>query len=333
MVLEYMGREIPEWANVTVAPCGKDLGFYIGPAAGTRLWEEPTRKWTARAEAIACSRLAPSLGVPTYNQRALTTKSYVTQLAPPPKALFKVEKSLNQRVMHFSNNTVPVPFLFRGGKIGLPQFSSLKVLSYAARFRTARYTLTTVDENQALWKAAMDEHASLRMLSGEVLMLKHWDAPPLIDNVCEARLGFPHIVESLPQLAQTQLNTTTERTPARNCSPAWSGKRRISPQAVASKVLLSVLYPVSFAEQFARRLALWCSPLSQTPKETLAECIRCSLGYVSVCPKSVVVSVCKVWCDGVPTNFRMHKEKRKCIWGCDEMGSDRLLHYICCPKL
>ena len=104
--------------------------------------------------------------------------------------------------MHFSNNTVPVSFLYRGAEVGLPRFHSLKVLSHAARFRAAAFTLTTVDSNAALWSADKAEHSSLRMLSGDAACLRHWDSPPLIDLVCEARQGFPHLVENLPALVR-----------------------------------------------------------------------------------------------------------------------------------
>ena len=250
---------------------------------------------------------------------ALSTLSYIAQLVPPTARMLKTEKSLNQKIMHISNNTFPQAFLYRGKEIGLPQYTSLKVLSHSARYRTACKTLRTGTQNKAAWELAKSEYAHLSIAAGLASALPHWDSPPLIDLVTEACKGFVNKFEGLKQDVQDAVR-------------AHEGSRaRSSIQKVVSEYLLPQFFPVTFAAECVRRLLLWLPADHRARRVQLQPLVEDALGTISMLPKSVVVSVVKVWCNGLPTNFRLHKENRACIWCRLKDCHDRLSHVCHCP--
>ena len=124
----------------------------------------PTQKYTARSRAIAAARLALSLGIPTYNSKAVSTLGYIAQLLPPPQSLRKTEKSMTQRVLHLSNNVFPAALRHNCKDLGLPQCQSISVLAFGARRRAAATTLSTTHTCAALLNAAFEEFGPLSSL-------------------------------------------------------------------------------------------------------------------------------------------------------------------------
>ena len=137
--------------------------------------------------------------------------------------------------------------------------------------------------------AAKSEHGTLAMLGGSPNPA-HWDSRPIIDNVVEAKAGFPGMFDGLLQAVEQHLLATK-----------GAGKRAC-PQAIAYLSIVPKLFPVSFPKECARRVLLWAPLEASSDREFLPA--RCASMIATLCmyPKSVVLSVVKVWCNGVPTN-------------------------------
>ena len=153
-------------------------------------WSGPYNKWVHRANAIGAAGLAPSLGALAYNARAFSVLQYIGQLLPPPPYMIRKEKSLIQRVLHVSNNTFPKCFPFLAKEYGLSQFSSLQANSFAARFRAASRTITSLESNRRALGEARACFGNLAMLGQLAHSLPWWDSPPIVDMVHQAAQGF-----------------------------------------------------------------------------------------------------------------------------------------------
>jgi len=318
LVKQYVEQHVPEWTGVEIGTQGKYLGFRVGPAAGAKVWSAAQGKWISRSLAIAAAKVAPSLGVAAYNQRSLPCLGYIAQIVPPTKAMLRLEKSLNQKVFHVLNNTFPKSFLYRGKSFGMPQFDSLKVLSWSARFRTATKTLRNVSRNLADWTAAVQADGSLGMTAGLRDRLPHWDSCPLILLVDEARKGFETQFPGLASEVKAGLTKDDRST------------KRLGPQKLAAQHILPRLYPLSIAEECSRRLALWLPDDHPAKKQNLTTRVSGSIGLMRGLPKMVVINILKIWCNGLVTYYRLHKPRRPCILCKDPESTDRLSHIIDC---
>ena len=84
-IVRWLKKNIPEWTNFKVAPYAKLLGFYLGPSAGSKMWEGPFKKYENRILAIKNGQASLALNAFTYNTRVVPVTSYVAQLVPLPK--------------------------------------------------------------------------------------------------------------------------------------------------------------------------------------------------------------------------------------------------------
>jgi len=329
---EHIKQVAPNWENVTIAASGKYLGFQVGPKAALCMWQAAQGKWSSRALAIAAGKLAPSLGVTAYNQRAITTLGYIAQLVPPDSRLLRQEKSLNQRVYHISNHVLPKAFLYRGKEINMPQFVSLQALSYSARYRTATKTLSPddINRNVVAWQGARSEHASLAMLANVSDRMSHWDSSPLIDLVQQARQDLGGLFPGLGLHVDARIHSFRADAGTIECIRR-PGASQPSRQKIAYSYILPRLFPFTVADEIERRLLLWLPsdhPLRSCP---LRERIDRNLAALKAMPKTVIVSVvAKVWLNGLPTNFRLHRPSRPCPFCRRPTSPDRLSHIVHC---
>ena len=139
-ISRWIRRNIPEWTNFKVAPCAKLLGFYIGPEAGSKMWEGPLNKYENRILAIKNGQASLVLNAVTYNSRVVHVTGYVAQLIPLPN-------SFNERFGMLSAlrcpNCMRHSEIFEIHKFGGPKLRSISVSCTAALTRTAFKTVTT----------------------------------------------------------------------------------------------------------------------------------------------------------------------------------------------
>ncbi len=67
-IKEWLLKNIWDWRDFNVLPCGTYLGFLMGPAAGTPQWDKTLAKYALGAKAVFIGRQVASkrfhLGVP-----------------------------------------------------------------------------------------------------------------------------------------------------------------------------------------------------------------------------------------------------------------------------
>ena len=76
---------------------------------------------------------------------------------------------------------------------------------------------------------------------------------------------------------------------------------------------------------------MWAS-LPDMLRTNVTNAIRETVENLKQFPKHVVVSIIvRVYCNDLPTSFRMHSKKRSCIWCGADGHTDRLTHIVVCP--
>ena len=203
--------------------------------------------------------------------------------------------------------------MFRNKEVKLPQPHSIKVLSYAARFRTASETCT-------VWRTQKEELDSARGRYGPLSwLIRHepnmpgWQLKPAADLLADASHEFG---SDLGPFKAEVSNICKEK--------------NIHAQKATSLVLLPRLYPINIPAELARRLMLWFSDTA--PPWDLAASIAQTLAVSQKMKPSITLSFVKVLCNGIPTSFRTHSAPvRRCLFGC--VAQDRISHYIFCPVL
>ena len=244
-IRNHLRAHLPDWAEFNIDDAAKYLGFHLGPGSAAPMWKAPHDKFSKRAYQIAGSKLAPSLSIQQYNQRAMSVLQYIAQIYPIDPAILKNERHYLQKQVHVLNYTFPINLMLRFGEvIGATQPISMRALSYAARFRAARITAGSWREWKTVLDTVRDDHAPLGWLSGEAHSNPWWTTPPVADLMHEAFHGFPNEVSGLA-----------------NClidAPAVAVKKKL--QGRIMPLILAELYPIDPVQLLLSRLALWLPP-------------------------------------------------------------------------
>ena len=202
---------------------------------------------------------------------------------------------------------------FRLKEIGMPQTSSLKVLSYAARYQAAVRTITVWQENLVRLNQARNENAPCGWLAGDVHSNSWWDTPPAVDYINEASKAFDNKFGDLGKETRNIMRKDKTR----------------GLQSAAASCIHKQLFQTDFASEVKRRLLLWmpcieCHQLEERIRETIEDTRHSKPVFMS--------AIMMTWLNGWTTSFRAHSHKRNCIFGCGD-ANDRLLHYVDCPLL
>ena len=326
----FLGEHIPDWAKFAIEPRGEYLGFFIGTNIKNYVWTKAEGKWDKRSREIAAAKVAPSLGVPLYNTRAITTLGYVAQIHPPPASLLKAERSAVQRVFHFLNNTLPANLYYRLQTIGAPQPASIQALSYAARYRAAVKTITVWRQRKVELDAIRDEHAPFGWLHQRAIRSNPWwDTWPVVDLISQAAEGFGGRFGDLATLDKTTARVAGVSQATGKLVVPHSGAKRLGLQAEAHRIILPRLFSDSFPDEAIRRLLMWFPDLASCP--TLVSDVTRTFKTIRKYKPFFVIGLVRTWFNGWITSYRVHTHKKNCIFGC--LAEDRLLHYVECVPM
>ena len=100
-IKKWIADNLPLWSSFKVEPCAKLLGIYIGPAAGSKMWNGVVAKYNNRILELKRCQAPLAINCLTYNSRIAPVFSYVSQLVPLPKSfeerfgIFSVLRVLN----------------------------------------------------------------------------------------------------------------------------------------------------------------------------------------------------------------------------------------------
>ena len=302
---------VPQWKDFGIKGAATYLGIWLGPEAGNLRWEEAKGTYLSRGQELACSSLPPSVTIPQYNLRAVTTLSYVGQVQPPTAALLKDEMMMVQRLHRFPHNTFPRGGMFWLREFGMKTPRSVAAMCGASAFRAAQRTCNTWRGDKTRLDHARAAHATLASLVSERHSMPWWDSPPIVDYWAEVSKGkFMHI--------------------------KFDGKKVISTsrdgghglQGLATKIILQKLYPINWEAELARRIKRWLrdhdlSWMSQVNWAT-------SLKTTRKLPPFVGKAVLSTWLNGWASSSRLGMGVTHACQFCGS-ASDRLAHLVNCP--
>jgi len=83
----YLRELCPLWRDISVKPCGKYLGYFVGPGAGEESWAKPLEKFLRRAEQWASMSLGLLYNMRVYSVSIATALSFIMQLSDDPPEL------------------------------------------------------------------------------------------------------------------------------------------------------------------------------------------------------------------------------------------------------
>ena len=187
----WIRDHVPQWIDVQIVSCARYLGVFLGPKSATSSWTSPLEKWRNRATTIAAAGAPVGFAVEMYNSRALTTLSYVAQVAKLPEKSLPRERALLGRLLHLPGNAMSSSDIFALHKWGSYQVKSAEAISLARLMRSALTTLTT-------WSDMYDmlaQHAENHLGALQTAVLKqfkppHWDSPSFAEVLHDAATGI-----------------------------------------------------------------------------------------------------------------------------------------------
>jgi hypothetical protein len=83
----YLRELCPLWRDISVKPCGKYLGYFVGPGAGEESWAKPLEKFLRRAEQWASMSLGLFYNTRVYSVFIATVLSFIMLLSDDPPEL------------------------------------------------------------------------------------------------------------------------------------------------------------------------------------------------------------------------------------------------------
>ena len=182
-VRNWLSENIPEWRGFNIDLAAKYLGAYLGPHGGARIWSAAVAKWQSRAYVIAAMKAPLAVTVRLYNTRAVTTLSYLSQIAHLPHDVWQKDTGVLSRLLHMPHNSFTRASLYNLGKWGSLRITSAPVMAKAVLMRAALSTLTTWKMDLALLREAAEEHLPLVQVlcyrdSGGLLIGTPLPSPP-----------------------------------------------------------------------------------------------------------------------------------------------------------
>ena len=315
-IRDWLVRNLPTWAHFQILPCGKYLGFRLGPTVGDSQWSDVLDKYRFLCHLIASAQTAASISSLRYRMRAFPVLSYIAQLAPLPEGFDKLEKWVLHKLVHFPFNALNRDAFFNLDFFGGPRLPSADVMSSASRLRTALITIPHWGDLMEEMRIAAEAYLSIdRALMG-LHWPAFWDSQPFARNLADAAALFP----GSPQLHEA-MHPHEEQLFARHRGT----------QKLATSILKPSLHPCTVAQLCATRLS---NLMPEFAFLITTHRLEVTLGMVKkfLAPHpamSVVRTLCNGWC----TTHRMHDPERLgCVFGCPK-ASDTLAHYLQCDVL
>jgi len=186
----------------------------------------------------------------------------------------------------------------------------------ASRFRASKTTLREWEQELAALNEAREENANLSFLVAPESSNGRWLSRPLVDLIADAHSGFSG------KYANTLAGISSLR----------EGNKRLSYQAAAYKLLLPLKHPANFSAELCRRLCLWLEPAKSSAN--LLECMTKLLQTLHTYRPAFKIAVLKTISNSWATSCKRQERDPGCLFHCtDPAGSDKLSHYLQCPKL
>ncbi len=136
-VQKLVDASLPSRANLVFQLVAKYLGFHIGPAARTHDFRLPMLKLESRTRLAAELLLSASQAISSFNVRAVTVLSYVSQLAPALPEITSVETWAANEITRLPGCTLAGSLAFRlcglGPKLRPPVVACLAATSELPR--------------------------------------------------------------------------------------------------------------------------------------------------------------------------------------------------------
>ena len=290
------------WGGCKVLRAARYLGVFLGPDAGSQVWELPLARIRRAALQLKAQRLGFTRATVLFQTRVAPLIAFIAQLfAPPPDACACFRMS-SQLLTGAPCHAVSGAMLENGRSLGLGlDFPSLEMLSTAARFRLA------CSSPHLLRLVADVQHARFQE-EGRIIALSHqWFeqvVAPLSFAQVHAALQI-HVLQDLRARAPVHL------------------------QAAAMRVLRARRDPLHARELLLLRVRRWY-PRSVLPNlELLALRLRrVSHRSTHAISFNIIRTISRGWC----TSLRFRSTApRACVFGCG--GRDHFHHYIECPAL
>jgi len=293
----WISEHIPAWTDVLLQPCGKYLGIYIGPKAGSYQWIAPLSKYSKRASLIAASGAGPSISAYQYNATAAPVLGYVSQLVAPPSDLINIERKVLTHLLHIPTSAFDNQAFHSLSLYGAPRLTSLRVLMYATAYRSAAKTASTWPFwAETLQKAAfIEDLASLHSLFDDRYHPRIWEALPFcafLTNVMAASSGNP--------LADIGIERCTDELTKHSTSGSRSS---LGVQKLAYAHLNCTMHVDTFPELFRTRLCKFFPSIADKVLKVDFQIVAASLKQIK---PFFAMCVIRTFCNGWSTTARYH---------------------------
>ena len=119
----------PGWVDFDIAPCGKYLGYVIGPGAGQDRWSKPLAKFESRVNFWAGLHLGMSMNIAAFNIYIVPVLEFTAQL-------FMVDNRVRRTVSWALRRLAAGP----GTWVVQIDLENLKIYGFRNEFRTIELT-------------------------------------------------------------------------------------------------------------------------------------------------------------------------------------------------
>lgn len=353
-IQDWMQEWTKEWAGAKVDFCGKYLGAWIGPAAGSKFFKDVFSKWVSRTRAIADAGTSAFISIKAYNTYAISVLGYLFQFHPPPKFLVDREAPLLATLLKIPYRALGTHGPFLLGELGLQNIHSIVPFAQATMARAANRTFDW-EAWARKYREAACEHLSFRNHGSakkpQCLQQLWWDSAPIALNLesYHGECSWDHLclpIENGSAKPWPEFHLTFEaQLPGKK--KAHKSIRTKLAQAIAlehkpQKLLYHTLHwywhacRFSWAQLIKDRLGKFGDRHSIAVSwEQIASWENWAVEIGKMKPfqsVSVIRTLTNAWVTSsrIPNGSHVYN----CVFRCSTHGgSDRLGHYVSCPVL
>eukprot|EP00973_Karenia_brevis_P073732 10247601-Karenia_brevis.AAC.1 len=178
----------------------------MGPSAADKHWTKQIEGYLSATHRIAAAQVAPSIGVKTYNIRAVTKLSYPAQFLTPPPNLVKLEKYAFIQIFRLPYNALSHPEQFSINSLGITTFKSMSAVFTASK---VRYLHSHHELISSLHSDLLNSLDDISLGDAVRCTRSHWDSQPLILNIIQGAGGaqFSDDEDHISSLIQSALTS------------------------------------------------------------------------------------------------------------------------------
>lgn len=179
-------RLCPDFSWVLIAPCGKYLGYWLGPGAGSRQFVAQLAKMRRRNAALCAAGVHAGAAAREFAARVASVLPYVARLRRVPNEVFRAMMLMAASALHLAPNSLGERELLSMERFGGPRLPDVRTRARGGAFAAGVRFLPSLRRSLGFLEARADVGLPIADVVRGQRSRPHWDEEPIALYLADA---------------------------------------------------------------------------------------------------------------------------------------------------